>query len=65
MKPGGRKISLMDEIADVISDALPDNDENKSFLDSKDFNSMLSSIEDTVKEHIEYNIEALEEEVTR
>jgi len=58
----GRNVSLRDEMADIITDALPHDAEIEqvieSFLNSKDMDSMLDDILGAVEEHINYNIDS-------
>lgn len=57
----GRRISLKDEVINIITDGLPHEDEVESiidsFLNSKDMNRMVDSILETVEEHINANID--------
>lgn len=58
----GRKVSLRDEVVDIITDNLPHEDEVEpiidSFLNSKDMDRMVDSILETVEEHIDYNLDS-------
>jgi len=55
----GRKITLKDDLVDVLSDNLPQGDEITLFLRSKDSSTMIDKILDIIDEHIEEAVQGI------
>ena len=55
----GRKTTLKDDLADVLSDNLPQGDEITLFLRSKDSDTMLDKMLDIIDEHIEEAVQGI------
>ena len=54
----GKNISLREEVADIITNGVPINDENDSFISSKNMDIMIDNILEAVEEHINYNLDS-------
>ena len=55
----GRKITLKDDLVNVLSDNLPQGDEITLFLRSKDSSTMIDKILDIIDEHIEEAVQGI------
>ena len=49
----GTRISLRDDLADIITDNFPAGKENDSFLKSQDFDKLLNKLVDFIKDHVD------------
>ena len=54
----GKNVSLRDEVVDIITNGVPINDENDSFISSKNMDIMIDNILEAVEEHINYNLDS-------
>ena len=54
-----RPESLRQDIAVIIANNLPLNDDNESFVESEDFDNLLDTIEETIIGHLELAVNTI------